>query len=292
MAKTLIVYHRGDFDGICGAFIAQTANPGAVLLGMEHGIDDPILVFEHCDLDTDVVMLDYSLQPYGDMHDLVNNCKSLTWIDHHSSVLKAVGDIKAKGLRSTEFAACELCWMYYYPDREMPRAVRLLGRYDVWDHDGDDDICRFQYGLRSYDDIDDPQSFLWRQLIWEIGRHTFEEEILKYGHKILAYHRQMCEIAAQNSALEAELDGYRVIAINNALSGSPWVEPVYDPKKHDIMSVYSRVKSGWKVSLYTQGDGKPDVGEIAKRHGGGGHSGAAGFLCKELPFVFGDNDSV
>ena len=37
------------------------------------------------------------------------------------------------------------------------------------------------------------------------------------------------------------------------------------------------------VSLYTtQAD--LDVAEICKKHGGGGHKGAAGFTCNELPF--------
>jgi nanoRNase/pAp phosphatase (c-di-AMP/oligoRNAs hydrolase) len=35
------------------------------------------------------------------------------------------------------------------------------------------------------------------------------------------------------------------------------------------------------VSLYSE---KVDVSIIAKNHGGGGHAGAAGFICRDLPF--------
>ena len=42
-------------------------------------------------------------------------------------------------------------------------------------------------------------------------------------------------------------------------------------------------KGQWTVSLYsTKSD--IDVSIIAKNYGGGGHKGASGFQCKELPF--------
>jgi nanoRNase/pAp phosphatase (c-di-AMP/oligoRNAs hydrolase) len=38
----------------------------------------------------------------------------------------------------------------------------------------------------------------------------------------------------------------------------------------------------YTVSLYSK---TVDVSEIAKKYGGGGHKGAAGFQCKKLPFM-------
>ena len=35
------------------------------------------------------------------------------------------------------------------------------------------------------------------------------------------------------------------------------------------------------ISLYSE---VVDVSEIAKKYGGGGHKGASGFHCKQLPF--------
>ncbi len=37
----------------------------------------------------------------------------------------------------------------------------------------------------------------------------------------------------------------------------------------------------YTVGLYSR---EIDVSEIAKKYDGGGHKGAAGFVCKELPF--------
>ena len=41
----------------------------------------------------------------------------------------------------------------------------------------------------------------------------------------------------------------------------------------------------WTVSLYNE-NGKFDVSEIAKLMGGGGHAGAAGFVCDDPDDLF------
>lgn len=62
--------------------------------------------------------------------------------------------------------------------------------------------------------------------------------------------------------------------------GHGYIEP------YDLMISFVRRKDKlWDVSLYST---KPDVdcGDLAKSFGGGGHKGAAGFQCKELPFEY------
>jgi hypothetical protein len=60
--------------------------------------------------------------------------------------------------------------------------------------------------------------------------------------------------------------------------GTGHIEP------YDIMITFCRSPDKmWNVSLYST---KPEIdcGAIAKSFGGGGHRGASGFQCKELPF--------
>jgi hypothetical protein len=55
---------------------------------------------------------------------------------------------------------------------------------------------------------------------------------------------------------------------------------------YDLMILFVRRKDNlWNVSLYSTKD-DIDCGAIAKSFGGGGHKGAAGFQCDELPFEF------
>ena len=76
----------------------------------------------------------------------------------------------------------------------------------------------------------------------------------------------------------------RVLACNTIVFNSQFFDGFYDPEKHDVMCAYSQRRDGkWKVSLYTTKD-EIDCGAIAKHFGGGGHKGAAGFVCTRLPW--------
>ena len=77
---------------------------------------------------------------------------------------------------------------------------------------------------------------------------------------------------------------HRLVCLNTLQRGSWLFKSVWDPEKHDAMCAYGRLKDGrWRVSLYST---KPEVdcGAIAKSLGGGGHRGAAGFICEKLPW--------
>ena len=83
---------------------------------------------------------------------------------------------------------------------------------------------------------------------------------------------------------EEVLPEFKAIACNTIVLNSQFFESVYDPEKHDIMVAYCQMKDGrWKVSLYST---KPEIdcGAIAKAFDGGGHKGAAGFVCDKLPW--------
>jgi len=77
---------------------------------------------------------------------------------------------------------------------------------------------------------------------------------------------------------------YRCICLNTPLFSSQSFEGVWDPEKHDVMVAFAKMATGkWKVSLYST---KPEIdcGAIAKTFSGGGHKGAAGFVCDKLPW--------
>lgn len=77
---------------------------------------------------------------------------------------------------------------------------------------------------------------------------------------------------------------HRLICLNTLQRGSWLFNSVWDPAKHDAMCAYGQLKDGrWRVSLYSTKE-EVDCGAIAKVLGGGGHKGAAGFICDELPW--------
>ena len=55
---------------------------------------------------------------------------------------------------------------------------------------------------------------------------------------------------------------------------------------HDALLMFHTNGRKWVVSLYhARHRTDLDLSVIAKNNGGGGHRGACGFLCYELPFV-------
>lgn len=275
-------YHNADLDGQCSAAIVKHRYPETELIGMNYGDPFP---WETIQLGEDMWVVDFHLDPFGDMVRLDHLCR-LIWIDHHKSAIEdaiafnfiASGDQRL----SMDHAACELTWMLTHCCHfaEVPEAVRFLGRYDIWKHAEHPGSLEFQYGMRFQKDTRPENQDFWQRIFAD----ELTEELVELGKTLLTYEdRQNAKYCAA-CAFEVELDGLRCIAINKGLTGSLNFKSVYDPAKHDAMLTFVMRQPGkWTVSLYSD---KPEVdcSAICKARSGGGHRGAAGFTCEALPF--------
>jgi len=288
--KHLCIYHNADLDGKCSAAIAlrylAQAGSHVELLGLNYGDSFP---WERVDGDTAVVMLDFSLQPFNLMLKLHRAAGALTWIDHHSS---AIADYEAQEVRwhtklRTDQAACELTWEHYHGANAMPRSVYMLGRYDIWQWKGMQDALEFQYGLRSVQN--NPANPIWDALlVVTLENNRVVDSMVDAGRHILRYNNMQNRIYAEATCFEFEWRDLRFIASNAQLNNSSLFDSVFDPERHDAMLTFGYRKGFWTVGMYSE----PTIceargfhlGELAKEYGGGGHPGAAGFQCKELPF--------
>jgi oligoribonuclease NrnB/cAMP/cGMP phosphodiesterase (DHH superfamily) len=288
--KHLCIYHNADLDGKCSAAIAMRyltqAGSSVELLGINYGEPFP---WERVDKDTAVVMLDFSIQPFEGMLELNRKAGSFTWIDHHSS---AIVDYEAQDVRwttklRTDQAACELTWEHYHGADAMPKSVYWLGRYDIWMWKGMKDVLEFQYGLRSVQN--GPTDAIWDALlIVTMENNRVADSLVDAGRHILRYNKLQDDIYAKATCFEIEWHGLRFIASNAQLTNSALFDSVFNPEKHDAMMTFGYRKGKWTVSMYAERDicniRGFHLGEIAKEYGGGGHPGAAGFQCLELPF--------
>jgi oligoribonuclease NrnB/cAMP/cGMP phosphodiesterase (DHH superfamily) len=343
-------YHKADLDGVCSAAIVKHFVPECELYGIDYGDEFP---WDKVDTTKSgglaaraVYMVDFSLPCEGMVY--LAEVSNLTWLDHHKTALKANAGLRARGMRDTTRAACELAWawMSLFPDPEkmtdsytfeefdgdLPEAVRLLGRYDVWDKDHpqwESRILPFQYGMRAQEGAYDPESELWTRVMDPTDEDIERGYMVEYGEMILRYqaevNRKACEAGAHEFVwtmpdpelqpwVETDKDGkqvliqpsgmkfkvvdgkckrvpnnvmpsYRVLACNTIVFNSNFFDGFFDPEKHDVMCAYSQRSDGkWKVSLYTTKD-DIDCSAIAKHFGGGGHKGAAGFVCTRLPWA-------
>jgi len=283
--KTFCIYHRVDLDGKCSAAIVLRRFPEAILVPYQYG--DPI------DLEqfrgNRVFMVDCALQPFERMIELFDICE-VTWIDHHKTAIEEYDKIM-EGERpfpeldvlDVEKAGCELTWGALFPDEELPLAVWLLGRYDVWDLGAHETVMPFQWGMRQHAWAPDAEGWGW---LWEAGNGNWRaNSIIEQGRTILAY------VASHNAEIcafsfDAEIDGLRCICMNVARGNSQIFESVWDPEKYDaVCAFYNAGGEHWTISLYTDKPGV-NVGAVAKGRGGGGHLKAAGWQCAELPEGF------
>jgi oligoribonuclease NrnB/cAMP/cGMP phosphodiesterase (DHH superfamily) len=271
-----IFYHSVDFDGYCSAAIVNQEYPECELIPINYGDKFP---WDSIKYDDDVWMVDFTIQPYQDMFRLNNSCK-LTWIDHHKTSIDWAKEHEfyPDGDRDIKFAGCELVWKYIHPGEEIPLAVKLLGRYDVWDH-SDERTLPFQYGMRFEAPLPDNTPW-WDTLL------RYDEEvdsILEIGKIIQEYQENGYASTCKSAGFDLEWEGLKWTAINGPYRGSGVHKSRFDREKYDAMMGFWWNGKQWTFSLTTDKEGVC-VSDIATKYGGGGHQKAAGFESETLPF--------
>ena len=147
------IFFHSDLDGFASAGVAYSAL-------RERGVYPEYIhrykinygqKFDDSKIDYDkdhIIMLDFCLQPYRKMKNLIKKSNFFTWIDHHKTSLdfvkenknifskdRTVVGISLDHLIDTSKAACELTWWYFF-NEEPPKLVKLIGQYDTWKKEG------------------------------------------------------------------------------------------------------------------------------------------------------------
>ena len=285
-------YHSSDLDGKMSAAIVSKFLKDCELIPINYGEQFPWHLFtnETSDKNELVYMVDFSLQPFDQMKKLASLC-NLVWIDHHITAVKAASeagpwDKFLYGMYLGEgIGACQLTWQYFSPE-EVPLPVRLLALYDVWAHGHSStkiqlgDVLAFEYGVMANEP--DNQVALMQFLKGLCSLHTRESitDYINEGHAALKFLKANNREYITHHGKKLKWLDYDCIAVNKGLASSLLFESVKD--QCAIKIAYCLLPNGiWTVSLYSS---TVDVGEIAKKHGGGGHASAAGFQCMRLPF--------
>lgn len=281
----IVIYHSADLDGVASAAICKKKYPEAKLIGYDYWQELP---WDQLPAGEPVIMVDVSVK-MPEMCRLAEHCGELTWIDHHGSAIDEFEQYSCEGKKSiiailkVGLAGCELTWDHLYNGTPMPKAIQLLGAYDVFRQDNaeywNSQVLPFQWGMRlvTKTKIENFDDFFLME-----DRYTLTDisDIMQDGTTILQYQFQQDE-AAMRGAFEIQFQGLRAIACNIKGVGSLAFQSVYDPEKHDLMVAFGYGHGKWAFSLRTTHE-HVDVSLIAKQFGGGGHKKAAGFAVKEL----------
>lgn len=280
---TLIIYHSADADGCCAGAIAHYAEPDSILHGMP-GYDSPI-PWDKIHAADEIVLVDFSFQPWKNMLDLFCTVKKVLWIDHHKTAIEAWNQFDPIFTLSNVIAclqdgigACVSTWRAYF-ETPVPRFVQLIGEYDVWDHH-DPDACKLNAALKMFPM--QPEDGIWGNLLHD-KQGNILEDLVRRGDSIMLFQEAEAKRLMQ-STWHARWRGLDLLVLNmQQVNSNVFTQGrAWDPERYHAMCVFSRRPTGWHVSLYT--DRKDvDVSEHCKAMGGGGHAGAAGFQPKEIP---------
>lgn len=270
--KTVCIYHSVDLDGwMSAAIVKLTYAIDIDFIGYNYNQPYPDLSeYER------VIMVDISFPV-----EIMKNIKgTLIWIDHHISAIKDCFEIdeSTDGIRNTKYAACELTWMFFFPNIKVPEIVRLLGRYDCFGHKGTEEerkVLIFQYAARSrltnYDEC-------YKALI--DVKDSYIEGWLNVGDGIYSY---LCTEAKQTyeKSFLIILDGYKFASVNKERFNPINFGIDYHKDGYDGFACFHYEKGMFSYSLYNDNE-KVDVSIIAKNRSGGGHKGASGFRTEKI----------
>lgn len=305
-----IIYHSADYDGIFCREIARKflGDKNVNYIGWNFG--DPPLEIPN----TAIYVMDLPLDRVfgfeykkGDANG-PQHPPGLVWIDHHKSSIEThPSDIP--GYRIDGVAACRLAWQWFvccdgnwsaprtsamapagvlpmiqdFKNRtvEEPLAVRLAGEYDIWDK-RDINAEIFQYGLRTEDInfsllLDDDQDNLAR---------IYLARIIQRGEAAEQYAKKIDADLVTHRSFRLKWEGLDFLCLNTGRFNSLTFAALDKPETgHDALLGFMWNGKCWTVSLYhSKHRTDIDLSLIAVKHSGGGHKGACGFTCSQLPF--------
>ena len=270
MVSTVCLHHN-DADGRASGAIVRYALGDDVLF-YEMDYDGSVVPWNVIETARRVVVVDFSL-PKADMLRAAEG-RDFIWIDHHKSALDEMADVAGhwQGIQDLNEAACVLTWRYFFPQKPVPRAITLIGDRDIWRW-AEPETGAFTEGL-FHRDTHIENWELWQALLED--DQTLLQEIITEGARLREIRLKQIENQVGLYGFEVEFEGFRTLAVN--LRGNGDIGQRIRDLGYEVGYCYiDRLENGRLTTAVTLFSAQTDVSMIARRFGGGGHPGAAGF---------------
>lgn len=272
MSRPLIIFHHGCADGFTAAWAAW--------LALGNGADYVPGVYQEAPPDVtgrDVIMVDFSFK-----RDVVQalraKAKSIVIIDHHKTAAEdLVGQCEdAPGLCPIDLrfdmakSGAMLAWQYFHPTERAPRLVEYVQDRDLWKWELS--FSReFSAALFTYDfDFK-----TWSGISEQVSSAAGWSEFVSQGEAIVRKQAKDVADLVRSTSRKVIIGGYAVDVANVPHMLASDAGHLMT-KTNPFGATYCDYPNGRKFSLRSTDEG-PDVSEISKRYGGGGHRNAAGF---------------
>lgn len=294
-------FYHNDADGKCAGY----------WVALSVGLTDPYMECDFIEMDytksfpiesirkdEQVYIVDFSISP-DEMTQLLEITKDVTWIDHHKTAIEKYNNYpyEIRGIRYDGIAGCMLtyCYIHHMTGRgegeikpfelsmteDAPLFTKLIADWDVWKFAYGDDTRNFITAFNAYEFNPDPECKDWNMFCTHRSEDIEDGGLVQQGKIMNKFKDGWAKSYCKSKGFEVYFEGYKCFAMNLGLCNSEYFKSINDGT-YDILMPFCFDGNVWTVSLYST---KVDVSVIAKKYGGGGHAGASGFTCTELPFI-------
>jgi len=285
---TTVLYHD-DTDGFCAAWVASKYLPeDTEYRAVQYGQDPPWEVIDG----RNVYVLDFSYKRKP-MQEIINRSASLVCLDHHSSAVKELSGLVPRTsvdeiLFDVTRAGCRMALDWILDWKILRSKLNVNER--LVDYVQDRDLWKFE--LPNSREINaEIRSFPTTFEAWDELAMIPDVRLIQEGRAILRNEQRQVELILRNTR-QVTLGGHRVWAVNTPVLISECAGELATRKvtytgetsttdwtleEFTLFGVawFQRADGKIQVSLRSRGDF--DVSELARKFGGGGHKGAAGF---------------
>lgn len=261
----LCIYHKDCTDGFMSFTVVKKKYPDIAGYPAKYGESPPDVT------DKDVIIVDFSY-PRDTVLEMHSKARSLLVLDHHKTAKESLSGLDFAIFDMSRCGA-SLAFSYLFPDQELPKIIKYVEDRDLWRRElPHSDLVANALWLM-------PKEFeRWEELL-----HYNEAQILKLaeqGRTIEAVKNAAVDKLIANK-LPIRLGDLELHAVNSAIWQSEIGHRLLETEPIGV--VFSVMGEDVLLSLRSRAD-RPDVSEIAKAFGGGGHRNAAGFKVSAARF--------
>lgn len=269
-----------DLDGYAAGAIIKRRYPQAETIITNYGKSIPNWKIPTGAM---VIVADFSLT-FEEFKALQMKGHQIVWLDHHENnykKLEAAGFV-CEGVRRADKCGAEIAWEYFYPNQPVPRAIQLIGDFDLWQWKWREETLAFIYGMDLFDARPNSRSFgIWSALLDNDA--TKLQQIHQHGKPIADYVTARYKLMSRDLAYRTTFHGKKLIVANNKQANSMFFDYVDKTGANAVMLINWFGDFGkYRCSVYSPDD-EQEVIDIALAFGGNGHPKAAGFSSATYP---------
>jgi oligoribonuclease NrnB/cAMP/cGMP phosphodiesterase (DHH superfamily) len=283
MTDTVILYHASCPDGFGGAYAAwKKFGDKADYIPVSYGHPTPEGI-EGAHL----YFVDFCYDQ-ATMNKLVAESASVTVLDHHEGV-QAVTESMPEHVFDSNRSGATIAWGYFHPGVPVPPLLEFIEDDDTYHFALADTKAVLAYVIVNPFDFEE-----WDTLIEDMKDRTKREAFFMKARTYAEYFALTAKYAASKAHL-VSFEGYECYFANSHphITMKSAVAKLLYTKQPPLSLIVTSHPEGFGVSI--RSDGSVDVAEIARKFGGNGHPGSAGFqipLGVEVPWKSVEHENI